>query len=335
MNISVLRIISTAAVILLHTFSTLYDNKELFDLSEGQIRNCAVIYRMFHWAVPVFFIMTGFLLLDRDKKINYEECIKKYAKKMSIVLLVFGVGYSLIILLSEDKNVTAMTPVKAIYMVITGKSFAHLWYLYALIGIYLVLPIIKLYSENSDKKTKKYILTVLYIYNFMFSVIDFYIDGKIKFTIPIGYILFYILIGEYFRNEYINEKRWQKDLMAVLIQIIFIFVLLCYSSKLYPFANYDSFVIAGLSISIFKLFIDFEIKTQNEKIWKLDRICFCVYLIHPFFIQVLYRILHITPLLFGKWYILSGFCFGIAFTVISFVVAKIMTMISIFKKILL
>lgn len=72
----------------------------------------------------------------------------------------------------------------------------------------------------------------------------------------------------------------------------------------YPGAigGYQSPVIVLLSICIFELFRKQEVKC-SEKIWKIDRLCFGVYLIHPIFIQFIYRFLHITPVSFDFYYL--------------------------------
>ena len=68
-----LRIIATLAVIWLHTNGTIWGNQELFLLSDGQKRFFAVNYYLMWWAVPVFFMITGYLLLDKNKNITVHD----------------------------------------------------------------------------------------------------------------------------------------------------------------------------------------------------------------------------------------------------------------------
>lgn len=74
-NISLLRIIATLAVIFIHTNNTLANNSILFGLTEYQqvVFNCA--YTLANWAVPVFFMITGALLLNPNKTITIKDCV--------------------------------------------------------------------------------------------------------------------------------------------------------------------------------------------------------------------------------------------------------------------
>ncbi len=78
-DISVLRIVSTLAVVFLHTCSTLLDNPAQFAMSNEQNLVFRIFSHSMRWAVPVFFIITGMLLLDSNRVITPKDCIKKYA----------------------------------------------------------------------------------------------------------------------------------------------------------------------------------------------------------------------------------------------------------------
>lgn len=80
---------------------------------------------------------------------------------------------------------------------INGNSWSHLWYLYALIGLYLILPMLKAFVNNSNEKTLLYLISVIFIFSFVIKLIDKVSGATIAFEIPItGFAIFYALAGK-------------------------------------------------------------------------------------------------------------------------------------------
>ena len=64
-SISLLCISATVCVIFLHACSILTDNKELFNITDSQSALFNTLYQIMYWAVPIFFMITGALMLGR------------------------------------------------------------------------------------------------------------------------------------------------------------------------------------------------------------------------------------------------------------------------------
>lgn len=68
------------------------------------------------------------------------------------------------------------------------------------------------------------------------------------------------------------------------------------------YVGYSSPIIAALSVVVFMLFKGLQIDDRwTERLWKIDRLCFGVYLIHPLFINFVYKFLKVTPVSFDKY----------------------------------
>lgn len=93
-----------------------------------------------HWPVPVFMMITGYLLLQK-KVLDYKS-IWKYFKRIAIVLLLFGFVFSYMEVYFVSHTISLEGLCKAFINVIEGHTWAHMWYLYVLLGIYLVLPVL-------------------------------------------------------------------------------------------------------------------------------------------------------------------------------------------------
>lgn len=80
-EISLLRIVATIAVVFLHTCSTLTANSNKFMLTETQYGFFSSGTAIMMWAVPCFLMITGELFLSSRKEISLEMAIKKYVKR--------------------------------------------------------------------------------------------------------------------------------------------------------------------------------------------------------------------------------------------------------------
>ncbi len=81
--------------------------------------------------------------------------------------------------------------------------------------------------------------------------------------------------------------------------------------------EYNSPIVALLAISMFGLFQNMINMKERKNLWKIDRLCFGVYLIHPLFIQGFYRVLGFTPMKFNIYKIGTVLICGIV-VVLSF-----------------
>lgn len=328
-DISILRIVATIAVLFLHTNSTLTDNRELFQLTDSQYIFHLCVCQMLHWAVPVFLMITGALLLKRERTITFGVCTGKYCKRVLLALFIFGVPFSMMELFMNGRKISFAMFAQAVMNVIAGKSFAHLWYLYVLIGIYLVLPFLKSATDNMDKKEMKIFLIILFAINFCLPMAEKLTDTTIAFVVPFTtFPVFYVVCGHYI-EEFLDVDRKMAAIGFVCMEAISVIIALLSGSGEY--LGYDSPVIGIAAIFLFLLFKGIQGNGANERLWRVDRLCFGVYLIHPVFIHFAYRLLKITPVSFDMYWLVMP-VFGVVFTVISFLGSWVMSKIKPLRK---
>lgn len=331
--ISKLRIYATAAVILLHTASTLCDN-DIFNLTAQQKIFFLCIHELLVWAVPVFFMITGILLLDEKKEISIKKSLL-YARRVTLALFVFAFPYSCLKLIGEiNGNIFTLIPKSFLY-VIEHKGFVHLWYIYALIGIYLILPFLKKIINNCDKNSLLYMLCVLFVFDFVFPFIENILSIDIAFYVPISYTVFYMFLG-YYINKYVDIKSRLVPCAIILTLSVFTIIALItfdYEERFLLF-SYSSPLTVMFSASVLMIGKINNNKKDLPFIWKIDRLCFGVYLIHPLFIQTFYRKLGVTPVSF-QLYPISTILFFLCFLILSFVASWIMSLMPPLKKYIL
>ncbi len=330
--LSYLRILATILIVASHTWSTLPDNPDLFSLTAAETAFLEIAYSLTKWCVPSFFMITGALLLRKEKEISIRDCLLKYAKRMLLALVIFGIPYALFMIYFETGKISGSMLPESVIRVINGDSFGHLWYLYTLIGIYLFLPFIKLFVNSASKQVLKYVMLLLFIFNFCFPFINALTELDIAFKLPLTtYPLFYLLMGYFIYNEKPAwaDKKWMAGI-GVAISVIIIIASGIAGLPLGTIMSYSSPVAALFTVSIFMLFNRIQ-RQSTDILWKTDRLCFGVYLIHPLFIQFCYKYLHIVPTGNSLYPVLSV-VFAAAFVVIAFIASWVMSLIKPLKK---
>lgn len=336
-DISVLRIICTIAIICLHMCAILVEHTDIFIMSATQETVLTTVRNFLKGFLPVFYMITGALLLNNNKKITIKQCICKYLIRVLIALWLFGIFYAIIIEVAETKTISISLFPKAVIAVIEGESSAHLWYLYSLIGVYLLLPLFKLYCERASQQTQEFTLTVIFGFVFILPYIERLTGIKVYFSIPIAsFPVFYVLLGHYLDTVVVGINR--KLLVACLtIEIMISFYLTRYvAPELGNLFSYDSPIVVIIATTLFLstkgLSIESLPSITADTIWKVDRLCFGTYLVHYLVIEITFRVIRITPLSFGSFWMLACVAFLIIFTFVSFVCTWLMMKIIPLRK---
>lgn len=142
-----IRIFACFAIVVLHTLfasNAYYDG--LITGTEKLVTQTAE--NMLMWAVPCFLMITGALLLDENKNLTGKK-IFKYTRRMVISLLVFTLLFQ-ILDYSTGFRKTLFTG--WLYRLFTGQSWAHMWYLYLMIGLYLMMPFYKMVADHATDR---------------------------------------------------------------------------------------------------------------------------------------------------------------------------------------
>lgn len=153
-----IRLVALYAVIILHVTSLLlmqYGKVPMSDWLVADFFNAIV-----RFAVPVFVMVTGALLLHREYEIG--SFLKKRLVRVVIPFIFWSlvyVGYSWYnedITFTDDvwRNIAMV-----LHLLKTGSAY-HLWYVYMLIGLYFFIPVIGKFVRNATEKEILYFLVV-------------------------------------------------------------------------------------------------------------------------------------------------------------------------------
>lgn len=119
-------------------------------------------------AVPCFFMLSGAFTLADDRNENYAYFYSKCMKNVGIQTIIFSVLYflyseALIVLGIVVKGKEWSRLWIPIEDFVKGKPYYHMWYLYTLAGLYLLVPIILKIKNSVKEETFKKICIALFL----------------------------------------------------------------------------------------------------------------------------------------------------------------------------
>lgn len=252
-------------------------------------------------AVPLFVMLSGALMLNEKKQITKTKMIQ-YIKNILFLLifwvLFYAVSFEVVIPLVHGKTIALKT-----LFIKTVIGHYHLWFLYLILGIYLLTPLLRLFVKKENSQYVLYFIGLSLLFHFSIPVFNFATnqvlgggDQFISFMdrMNMGFVdpfLSYYLLGWYISNHEIAKRHriviYVLGLMGVLITILGCY---CFTKEGIRvdsiFANSTSFHIffytAAIFLFIYTFFKNKKIKNLfwHHLIIQLSSLSFGVYVIH-------------------------------------------------------
>lgn len=189
---------------------------------------------------------------------------------------------------------TVNSPIKLLNAFFSNKEESTYYFMFEILGIYLIIPLLSLLTKKEYKKTLWLTIGLFFIFNAMLPNICSLIGITLysQFKVPVtGYVI-YIILG-YLLSEEKIDKKWKVILyigaiLGVIYRYATTFVLSKSAGQVIKTTwGYSSWHCMLLSSAIFVLIKDLKINEKirnNEKVKKIiSKIAGCsfgVYLIH-------------------------------------------------------
>ena len=334
---SYIRSLACIAIIILHR---VYSAVLLFgsDIdAQTNITSMAVVDSMM-WAVPCFIMVTGALLLETERKITYKKLFGKYILRIFAALVIFGMVFRVFDIIMDKEPVSVAAFLKGLYEIFTGTSWSHIWYLYLLIGLYLLLPFYKKVVDNSSAKEIKYLLAVYIIFLSILPMLEIW-GINCGFYIHVSTIYPFYLFGGYAIYKHIYCPGKAASLVMFIIATLLIIgctvVRWIYDiPSMEILWGYASLFVIMQAVGFFALLKDVKHTGFRAVKWlllKLDECSFGVYLIHMIFVRLILRYIGFNPYENGGILAFVAVIAGIL--VISYAITWILKRIPFLKKI--
>lgn len=312
-----LRILATCAVVLLHTMTGAMN---LSDASTalGYREALLTLRDLVTFSVPVFLMISGYLFLNPEKEITYPQMLRRYCLRIVLAILLFGIPYALAELVMTAGSFSPDMLLQAIWLTLTGRTWAHMWYLYTILLLYLLTPAIKWLLAKLPNALWVLALALLVLFSSIAPMCNMVTESSTLPELPgVMIYAFYYIVGYYFvawertENEYLGRaaaNRLRNEIFCLVGATLLLAAGIICSRRLgfelqmgynYPLTLAFSLLIFMLTLCIGRVRTAQETKERQAGAARrksLGDLCFGIYLIHPVFINLAYKLWELSPL---------------------------------------
>lgn len=204
-NLELIRTISFILVVVIHVSN--YFCRAYGKISVGEYGFSLVLNTFARVSVPSFFMLSGALLLGREEPMekNWRRIFR-----FLLPLFVWSVVYYV-------WNIYYMKSKLDLGEILWVPAEAHLWYLYAMIPIYLVLPFLQVMFRGMNRKMEDALMVLglaVVVISYVFSLCG----GEMYFDVPLfgdRVYAYYFYLG-YYLMKYKDEIRFSSRTLALI-----------------------------------------------------------------------------------------------------------------------
>ncbi len=336
--IDVLRVLSMLSVVFLHTAA----GGLRVNLGSNLWHFSNIFTSIMSTSVPIFFMLSGAMLLSNNKTSSISYTYKKRLPKALVPFIIWSlvaIAYYGIVGIYSDGNLT--DALKRLKNIVNTPATVHLWFMYALIPLYLLSPVLKKLVDSMSMKLAKYCLLMWFIFSSLlptlYSLVPstirpfFVVSKEYNLNFLNGYIG-YFLLGYYLHN-YKNKIsiKWLSVIILVDTAIISLgswYKTMASGEYSEIFKVYSRAFVLILSVALFllvkELISKYPLKRISANVIKFfSALSFGVYLMHNLLIDALARVTTLIPVYSISRFIIS---YGIVL-IISFVCIVVVTSI--------
>ncbi len=230
-------------------------------------------------AVPLFFMVSGYLLLRKEEP--YGEFFRKRALKVALPFLIWSVIYLLWKREGFDSGFSIKLVASYLLKIVRGPRENHLWFFYALIGLYFFTPILRVFVARASLRDLYYFCGLWFVVVPVFSFLQEFTPIKIGFELYFiagysGYFMLGHLLGMF---QYTRRQLYGLALLFLMVSIGTTALNTLVDSEY--FVSYLSMNIVLMTVFAFVLLREIQISDRlNNFLAPLGRASFGIYLAH-------------------------------------------------------
>lgn len=302
-----LRIIATCAVIILHVCGRWWD---VIPINTMQWQIINAFDASVRWAVPVFVMISGMFFLNPEKEVTSEKIIK-HIKRIIIALIVWGLFYQLFFnvlskMILHHEAFSIEMVLNCLKSFLFGPPWYHLWFLYMIIGLYILIPVYRVFTKNANEKQFRYAIIIFFIFGLGLPFIKkvlLQFDSAYNIYFEISELINYsgYFIAGYYLSKYSFTKKTQIVLyLSGFLSLLITIIISAYLTKKNQEVNSLLFgnLLPTTMLEAFSIFILIkEILNKKELSGKTTSVIinvssctFGIYLIHDFIRTIIEKI---------------------------------------------
>ncbi|NDK97866.1 acyltransferase [Photorhabdus bodei] len=326
--IDLLKIVSIFFVVISHVtlFFLLRDDNDVvlyFLRQAGQL------------GVSLFFMCSGYFLLNNKHEKQVDYIINK-SKGILTVLLFWLIFYYLYdtYFISKFTTVPTINFLNYVNVSITTSDATHLWFIFAIVSLYILTPLMRnTFNETNAKGIKKILVIMLIISNL--TLLNALTDYKFSFSLIPFNILFpfqsegliSFLIGGYIGLTKPKIKAFScKHIILLVFFIISLISLSIISSKTgmtFFYGKFYNVFLQASSVCLFLFLVNLNVREIPFLIDDISKNILGIYLVHNIFvIEIHNEFIH--NFLLKKFNYINVYVYIIAYSLLAFILSYIL-----------
>ena len=265
------------------------------------------------FSVPIFFMISGRFFLDPSRKMPLAK-LRDKGFRIIVAFLFWTSIYTLLnifrVLMIGD---SLIDNIKWIMVEFFSGEY-HMWFLYAIFGLYLITPLVRKMVES--KWMTEYFLVLFLVFGLIWPMAEqipkigiFFINvgDAMVFRMTTGFVGYYILGYYLYRYPPVGKKRILLYILGIFGAVFSIMSTLIVSwytdSAFEELASYLTLNVAMTSVALYTAILNgLANKMENRVVLIISKYSFGCYLAHPLILWIF------------EW---GGFIPSVTYTVIS------------------
>ena len=323
--IDILNILAILAVLIMHHNGIVHGYTNSSTWYTSLIFEC-----IFYFAVPLFIMISGAMLMPYREKYSTKTFFKKRALKVFIPAI-FWITFMLIwrVFIVKTMTIDDWSPKNILNIVFASKEETTYYYLFLIMGVYLTVPVLSRLAKLEYRKTLWYLVGVFFIFNAIVpNFLKFLgVTYNTDLSLMIGQWSMYVVLGYLLSTQEISKKYrvilYILGILAIVYRYATTAILSSQTGKLVNTTwGYSQFHTILLSSAVFVFIknMNFEWIEKRKKLVKTLGVfagcSFGVYLLHKIVMYYEVHILGINTL--SIWWRTAGFImtYGISLGII-------------------
>ena len=298
--IDLTRVIAILTVIFCHCLDNIYhimDPHNVYSLSITSKIFVFTGYSIGRIGVPLFLLITGYLLLDRTyDSAKTKRFWSRNCKQLIICTISWCIIYELFLIFFM-KNDFKLISVIADILLLRPIEISHFWYMPMIIGMYILIPFVANSLKEFDKdiiiKPILFYLIICSIIPFLLVILKTFgikgLSAQISIGFSGGIYGIYLITGYLIKKGLLNKIKSHILILAIVFCIIITvaFQIFEFNHKYTYILWYDIPFIFVISTCLFELISRIKNIPSYNLINFLSKFSFAVFLIHMIFRNIL------------------------------------------------
>lgn len=205
----ILRVFTIFAIIVFHITTNRWFTS--FQENPAEWHTINIFVACLRWCVPVFFMLSGMIFLDPTYHTTIKKLYSKTIPRILCALIFWSVAYRLLSPLVASfldiKPITGDDFHRIYEEIFLGTPWHHLWFIYPLLAMYILTPLLRIFTANAKKEHYIYFLILYFIFGSVIPTIDARFQIHISFNISELFSYTGYFIAGYFFYKFDLTKR--------------------------------------------------------------------------------------------------------------------------------